>query len=58
VPTEIQPLETRPAGTALNTCVNLLATFVIGQCFLSMLCSMKFGVFYFFGELLLLVLPQ
>lgn len=34
VPSEIQPLETRTAGTAINTFVNLLMTFVIGQCFL------------------------
>jgi sugar porter (SP) family MFS transporter len=49
VPSEIQPLETRAAGTAINTFVNLLMTFVVGQTFLSMLCAMKFGVFFFFG---------
>ncbi|KAF6263304.1 general substrate transporter [Scenedesmus sp. NREL 46B-D3] len=49
VPSEIQPLETRAAGTAINTFTNLLMTFVIGQTFLSMLCAMKFGVFFFFG---------
>lgn len=49
VPAEIQPLETRAAGTAINTFVNLLMTFVVGQTFLSMLCTMKFGVFFFFG---------
>lgn len=49
VPSEIQPLATRAAGTAINTCTNFVATFVIGQAFLTMLCSMKFGVFYFFA---------
>lgn len=44
VPSEIHPLETRAAGMAVNTCVNFLMSFVIGQCFLSMMCSMKFGV--------------
>lgn len=44
VPSEIQPLETRAAGTAVNTFTNMIMTFVIGQCFLSMLCAMKFGV--------------
>lgn len=44
VPSEIQPLETRAAGTGLNTFVNLIMTFVVGQTFLSMLCAMKFGV--------------
>lgn len=55
VPSEIQPLETRAAGTAINTCVNFLTTFIIGQTFLSMLCSMKFGVFYFFAGFVLLM---
>jgi hypothetical protein len=36
--------ETRAAGTAINTFTNLIMTFVVGQTFLSMLCSMKFGV--------------
>lgn len=36
--------ETRTAGTAINTFTNMLMTFVVGQTFLSMLCSMKFGV--------------
>lgn len=49
VPSEIQPLETRAAGTGVNTFCNLLMTFVVGQTFLSMLCAMKFGVFFFFG---------
>lgn len=44
VPSEIQPLETRAAGTGINTFVNFIFTFIIGQCFLSMLCAMKFGV--------------
>jgi hypothetical protein len=49
VPTELQPLETRAAGTAVNTCVNFGFTFLIGQVFLSMLCGMKWGVFIFFA---------
>jgi hypothetical protein len=46
---EVQPLHTRAAGTALATMVNFLLTFVIGQCFLHMLCSMRYGVFFFFA---------
>lgn len=42
--------ETRAAGTAINTFVNLLMTFAVGQTFLSMLCAMKFGVSLFGGE--------
>lgn len=49
VPSEIQPLETRAAGTGINTTVNFLFTFIIGQSFLSMLCAFKFGTFFFFG---------
>jgi hypothetical protein len=45
----VQPLETRTAGTAVNTIVNFAFTFVIGQVFLSMLCGLKWGVFLFFA---------
>lgn len=55
VPTEISPVEVRAAGTAINTCVNFLTTFIIGQSFLTMLCSMKFGVFYFFAGFVMLM---
>ncbi|KAF8065876.1 STP13 [Scenedesmus sp. PABB004] len=46
---EVQPLHTRAAGTGLATIVNFALTFVIGQCFLSMLCAMRYGVFFFFA---------
>lgn len=49
VPSEIFPLEIRSAGQSINVSVNMLFTFVIGQFFLSMLCTMKFGLFFFFG---------
>lgn len=49
VPTEIQPLETRSAGQAITVVANFLLTFIIGQCFLSMLCSMEYGIFLFFA---------
>lgn len=49
VPSEICPLEIRSAGQAINVSVNMLFTFVIGQAFLTMLCSMKFGLFFFFA---------
>lgn len=48
-PSEIQPLETRSAGQGIATLVNLLFSFVIGQTYLSMLCSFKWGIFLFFG---------
>nr|VDD51987.1 unnamed protein product [Brassica oleracea] len=49
VPSEICPLEIRPAGQAVNVSVNMFFTFLIGQFFLTMLCHMKFGLFYFFA---------
>ncbi|KAL7110991.1 hypothetical protein ACP275_05G060700 [Erythranthe tilingii] len=49
VPSEIHPLETRSAGQSMNVSVNMFFTFIIGQLFLSMLCHLKFGLFFFFG---------
>ncbi|KAG6598969.1 Sugar transport protein 10, partial [Cucurbita argyrosperma subsp. sororia] len=49
VPSEICPLEIRSAGQAINVSVNMFWTFVIGQLFLSMLCHLKFGLFFFFA---------
>jgi hypothetical protein len=46
---EVQPLHTRAAGTALATASNFLLTFVIGQFFPMMLCAMHWGVFLFFS---------
>ncbi|GAB4843414.1 Sugar transport protein 13 [Ancistrocladus abbreviatus] len=50
IPSETFPLETRSAGQSVTVCVNLLFTFVIAQAFLSMLCHMKFGIFFFFSS--------
>uniref|UniRef100_A0A383WEJ5 Major facilitator superfamily (MFS) profile domain-containing protein n=1 Tax=Tetradesmus obliquus TaxID=3088 RepID=A0A383WEJ5_TETOB len=55
VPSEIQPLETRAAGTGLNTFCNFLFTFFIGQLFLTLLCALKWGTFLFFGGFVLLM---
>ncbi|XP_019182767.1 PREDICTED: sugar carrier protein A-like [Ipomoea nil] len=49
VPSEIFPLETRSAGQSITVAVNLLLTFAIGQCFLSLLCALKYGIFLFFA---------
>ncbi|GAV72268.1 Sugar_tr domain-containing protein [Cephalotus follicularis] len=49
VPSEISPLEIRSAGQAINVSVNMFFTFFIGQFFISMLCHMKFGLFFFFA---------
>lgn len=49
IPSEIYPLETRSAGQSITVSTNLLFTFLIAQSFLSMLCSMKWGIFLFFA---------
>ncbi|KAL0446610.1 UNVERIFIED_CONTAM: Sugar transport protein 4 [Sesamum latifolium] len=48
-------MEIRSAGQSINVSVNMFFTFVIGQLFLSMLCHMKFGLFFFFGGWVLLM---
>ncbi|CAM6087076.1 unnamed protein product [Calypogeia fissa] len=49
VPSEIFPLEIRPAAQALTVTVNFLFTFLIGQIFLTLLCNLKSGTFFFFA---------
>lgn len=49
VPSEICSLQIRPAGQALNVVVNMFFTFIIAQVFLTMLCHLKFGLFFFFA---------
>ncbi|KAK8924000.1 Sugar carrier protein C [Platanthera zijinensis] len=49
VPSEIFPLEIRSAGQSITVSVNMLFTFVVAQIFLTLLCRLKFGLFYFFG---------
>jgi hypothetical protein len=55
VPSEIQTLETRAAGMSAAVTINFLFSFVVGQAFLTMLCSMKWGVFIFFAAWVLLM---
>lgn len=49
VPSEIFPLEIRSAAQSINVSVNMLFTFLVAQIFLTMLCHMKFGLFFFFA---------
>lgn len=49
VPSEIFPLEIRPAAQSITVGVNMISTFFIAQFFTLMLCHMKFGLFIFFG---------
>ncbi|CAN6448473.1 unnamed protein product [Victoria cruziana] len=48
IPSETFPLETRAAGYSFAVSSNMLFTFIIAQAFLSMLCHMRAGIFYFF----------
>ena len=41
VPSEVQPMETRSAGFSLSVSCNMFFSFMLGQCFLTMLCSME-----------------
>ncbi|CAM6085441.1 unnamed protein product [Calypogeia fissa] len=49
IPSETFPLETRSAGLSITVSTNLFFTFLIAQAFLSMLCSMEYGIFIFFS---------
>ncbi|KAL2998287.1 hypothetical protein AAZX31_09G090300 [Glycine max] len=49
VPSEIFPLEIRSAGQGITVAVNLFFTFIIASAFLALLCSFKFGIFFFFA---------
>ena len=47
--TEIQPLETRSASQSVSVVNFTFWQFVITQTYLSMLCTLQWGVFVFFG---------
>ncbi|KAL6643346.1 hypothetical protein ACP70R_019011 [Stipagrostis hirtigluma subsp. patula] len=49
VPSEVMPLEVRPAGQSITVAVNMLMTFAVAQAFLPMLCRLKFMLFFFFA---------
>ncbi|CAH1438881.1 unnamed protein product [Lactuca virosa] len=49
IPSEIFPLEIRSAGQSITVAVGFLFTFIVAQTFLTMLCHLKSGTFFFFG---------
>ncbi|KAL5714880.1 hypothetical protein ACHQM5_016782 [Ranunculus cassubicifolius] len=55
VPSEILPLEIRPAGQSIGIALNFGITFILAQTFLSMLCDFKFGTFLFYAAWILLM---
>ncbi|ERN14598.1 hypothetical protein AMTR_s00038p00159960 [Amborella trichopoda] len=49
VPSEILPLEIRPAGLSISTAIAFVAVFLLAQTFLAMLCHFKYGIFLFYA---------
>ncbi|XP_021911353.1 sugar transport protein 1-like [Carica papaya] len=49
VPSEMSPLGIRSATQSITVSVNMLFTFLIAQLFLSLLCRMKFRLFFMFA---------
>ncbi|KAK1571442.1 hypothetical protein Q3G72_017153 [Acer saccharum] len=49
IPNEIFPLEIRSAAQSIVVSVNMFFTFIVAQLFLTMLCHLKFGLFFFFA---------
>jgi MFS family permease len=55
IPSEIYPLAVRNAAMSITAAVNMFFTAFIGQIFLTLLCHLRFGLFYFFGAWVLLM---
>ncbi|KAM0949919.1 putative sugar/inositol transporter, major facilitator, sugar transporter [Dioscorea sansibarensis] len=55
VPSEIFPIEVRSIGQSITVSMNMFFTFIIAQVFLSMLCHMKFYLFFFFAGWLVIM---
>uniref|UniRef100_A0A2N9HMI6 Major facilitator superfamily (MFS) profile domain-containing protein n=1 Tax=Fagus sylvatica TaxID=28930 RepID=A0A2N9HMI6_FAGSY len=55
VPSEILPMEVRPAGQGICIASNFIFTFILAQIFLAILCQMKYGVFLFYAAWVLLM---
>ncbi|KAJ8749696.1 hypothetical protein K2173_012247 [Erythroxylum novogranatense] len=49
IPSEIYPLETRTSGYFLAVSMNMFCTFLVAQSFLTLLCHMRAGIFFFFA---------
>ncbi|XP_057442559.1 sugar transport protein 5-like [Lotus japonicus] len=49
IPSEIFPLKIRSTGQSIAIAVQFLATFILSQTFLTMLCHFKFGSFLFYA---------
>ncbi|BDA50848.1 Sugar transport protein MST4 [Coccomyxa sp. Obi] len=49
IPSEVHDLHTRSAGQSITVFTQLLSGAIVTQVFLMMMCSLKWGVFVFFG---------
>ncbi|OAY61114.1 sugar transport protein 8 [Manihot esculenta] len=49
IPSETFPLETRSSALFITVSMNMFFTFIIAQSFLTMLCTMRSGIFFFFA---------
>ncbi|XP_071699472.1 sugar transport protein 8-like [Rutidosis leptorrhynchoides] len=56
IPSEIFPLETRTSGFFIAVSTNMICTFIIAQAFLTMLCRMRAGIFFFFSVWIVVML--
>ncbi|CAN6163931.1 unnamed protein product [Urochloa humidicola] len=52
VPSEVMPLEVRPAGQSITVAVNMLINFVVAQAFLPLFCRLGAALFFVFAALL------
>ncbi|CAL5038712.1 unnamed protein product [Urochloa decumbens] len=52
VPSEVMPLEVRPAGQSITVAVNMLINFVVAQAFLPLFCRLGPALFFVFAALL------
>nr|CAB3445671.1 unnamed protein product [Digitaria exilis] len=55
IPSEIYPMAMRTQAMSVTVAVNMFFTAFIGQIFLTLLCHLRFGLFYFFGAWVLLM---
>lgn len=49
IPSETFPLETRSSALFITVSMNMFCTFLIAQSFLTLLCHMRAGIFFFFA---------
>lgn len=55
IPSEILPMEVRPAGQGICMAFNFGTTFLVSQTFLSVLCHLKYGVFFLYAAMVFIM---